>query len=142
MYFYDPLLKQQSSQWIRNAEPTPVVQKRARSVTKVLATVFWDKDGIFFIEYLPNNTTIEGPYYCNVLTKLTYSIRNKRRDKLSGAICFLHETVSAHRSDVVKSLISLTDMIVLDHIPYSPDLALSGYYVSKFKKDLKGSEIF
>jgi hypothetical protein len=39
--------------------------------------VFWDAEGIMFIDYLVKGKTITGEYYSNVLTRLDENIRGK-----------------------------------------------------------------
>jgi hypothetical protein len=56
------------------------VLKKTRSVPsagKVMASVFWDAEGIFFIDYLEKGKTITGEYYSNVLTRPDEKIRDK-----------------------------------------------------------------
>jgi len=40
------------------------------SAGKVMASVFWDAEGLFFIDYLEMGKTITGEYYSNLLTRL------------------------------------------------------------------------
>jgi hypothetical protein len=47
---------------------------------KVMASVFWDADGILFIDYLEKGKTITREYYSNVLTRLDEKICDKRPD--------------------------------------------------------------
>jgi hypothetical protein len=35
-----------------------------------MASVFWDSEGILFIDYLEKVKTITGKYYSNLLTRL------------------------------------------------------------------------
>jgi hypothetical protein len=35
-----------------------------------MASVFWDAEGILFIDYLEKDKTITGKYYSNLLTRL------------------------------------------------------------------------
>jgi hypothetical protein len=54
--------KQQSKQW---KEAGCLALKKARSVPsagKVVALVFWDAEGILFIDYLEKGKTITGEY--------------------------------------------------------------------------------
>jgi hypothetical protein len=58
------------------------VPKKTRSVPsagKVIASVFWDAEGILFINYLERGKTITGEYYSNLLTRLDEKIYEKRR---------------------------------------------------------------
>jgi hypothetical protein len=54
--------------------------KKTRSVPsgKVMASVFWDAEGILFIDYLEKGKTLIGEYYSNLLTRLDEKIREKR----------------------------------------------------------------
>jgi len=43
-----------------------------------MASVFWDAEGILFIDYLEKGKTITGEYYSNLLTRLDEKICEKR----------------------------------------------------------------
>ena len=43
-----------------------------------MASVFWDAEGISFIDYLEKGKTITGEYYSSLLTRLDEKIREKR----------------------------------------------------------------
>jgi hypothetical protein len=43
-----------------------------------MAPVFWDAEGILFIDYLEKDKTITGKYYSNLLIRLDEKIREKR----------------------------------------------------------------
>jgi hypothetical protein len=54
---------------------------RTRSVPsagKDMASVFWDAEGILFIEYFEKGKTIAVEYYSNLLIRLGDKIREKR----------------------------------------------------------------
>jgi len=55
--------------------------------------VFWDAEGILFIDYLEKGKTITGEYYSNLLTRLDEKIREKRllfKKKKSSFIRTMH----------------------------------------------------
>jgi len=57
-----------------------------------MASVFWDAEGILFIDYLENGKTITGEYYSNLLTRLDKKIREKspglqNKNHLSSGQC-------------------------------------------------------
>jgi histone-lysine N-methyltransferase SETMAR len=55
--------------------------KKTRSVPsagKVMTSVFWDAEGILFIDYLEKGKTITGEYYSDLLTRLDEKNREKR----------------------------------------------------------------
>ena len=43
-----------------------------------MVSVFWDAEGILFIDSLENVKTITGEYYSNLLTRLDEKIHGKR----------------------------------------------------------------
>ena len=45
-----------------------------------MASVFWDAEGILFIDYFEKGKTITGEYYSNLLTRLNEKIGEKRPD--------------------------------------------------------------
>jgi hypothetical protein len=58
-----------------------------------MASVFWDAEGIFFIDYLEKGKTITGEYCSDLLTRLDKKIREKRpglQKKISYFIRTMH----------------------------------------------------
>ena len=43
-----------------------------------MASVFWDAEGVLFLDYLEKGKTITGEYYSNILTRLDEKILEKR----------------------------------------------------------------
>ena len=57
--------------------------KRVSSAVKVMASVFWDSQGVIMIDYLKQGRTINGAYYAAELRRLHQEIARKRRGKLT-----------------------------------------------------------
>jgi len=79
IYHYIPESKQQSKQWTEAGCSTPGKTRSVPSTGKVMASVFWDTEGILFTDYLKKGKTITGEYYSNLLTRLDEKIREKSR---------------------------------------------------------------
>ena len=47
------------------------------SARKVLASIFWDQDGILLVDYLPKGQTINAEYYLTLLVQLKNFLRKK-----------------------------------------------------------------
>jgi hypothetical protein len=45
------------------------------SANKIMATVFWDFEGVFFVDYLPRGHTITGEYYAKLIPKVRQAIK-------------------------------------------------------------------
>ena len=78
IHHYTPESKQQSKQWTEAGCSAPKKKRSVPSAGKVMALVFWDAEGILFIDYLEKGRTITGEYYSNLLTRLDEKIRKKR----------------------------------------------------------------
>ena len=55
--------KKQSKQWLPRGSSGPIKFKSQKSAQKVMATVFWDSEGVILIDYLENQRTVTGVYY-------------------------------------------------------------------------------
>jgi len=62
LYHYDAETKQQSMEWRHSGSPRPKIFRVQKSAGKVLASIFWDQDGIPLIVYLPKVQTINAKY--------------------------------------------------------------------------------
>jgi len=50
---------------------------------KVMTTIFSDYKGVLLVDYLPQKTSMTGPYYGEVLTNLRHAVKEKRRGILA-----------------------------------------------------------
>jgi len=53
-----PESKQQSLHWKRTGSPKRKKFKQTISTRKIMCTVFWDRQGVLLVEFLPQGTTI------------------------------------------------------------------------------------
>ena len=81
LYHYDPEMKQQSMEWRCSGSPRPKKFRVQESAGKVLASVFWDQDGILRMDYLPKGQTINAEYYSSLLVQLKDILKEKLRPR-------------------------------------------------------------
>jgi [histone H3]-lysine36 N-dimethyltransferase SETMAR len=134
--------KQQSMQWRHSWSPKAKKFKQAPSVKKIMATVFWDKKGVLFIDFLERGKTINANAYCDTLIKLRRAIQNKRRGLLSTGIVLLHDNARPHTADRTVQLLQKFHWEIFDHAPYSPNLAPSDYHLFMHLKKWLASQRF
>jgi len=79
LYHYDPETKQQWMEWRHRGSPCPRKFQVQKSAGKVIASIFWDQDGILLIDYLPKGQTISAEYYSCLLVQLKDILKEKRR---------------------------------------------------------------
>ncbi|EYC23391.1 hypothetical protein Y032_0015g2624 [Ancylostoma ceylanicum] len=107
---------------------------------KVLATIFWDAEGILLVDYLKENATITGHYYANLLFQLREAIKEKRRGKVTCGILLLQDNAPVHRSKVAVAATRACGFELLNHPPYSPALVSNDYFLfGNLKKHLCGT---
>jgi len=71
--------------------------------------------------------------------QLKYTLKEKRRAKVTKGILFLHDDIPAHQALATQKKLTDLSFQCLHHPPYSPDLALSDYHLFPgLKKQLKG----
>ena len=71
-----------------------------------MVTVFWDSEGVLFLEFMPHKTTITGDTYASTMVILRENINQKRRRKLSAGVLLLHDNAPAHNSCTSRADIS------------------------------------
>jgi len=64
---YDPETKQQSMEWRHNGSPRTKKFRVQKSARNVLASIFWNEDGILLLDYFPKGQTINAEYYSSLL---------------------------------------------------------------------------
>ena len=135
IYQYDSETKQQSKQWLPRGSSGPIKFKSERSVKKVMATVFWDSEGVVPIDFLEGKKTVTGAYYVEVLRKLRTKLAEKRPGKLHRGIIFHHDNAPAHSSWIVRDVLREFWWELLPHPPYSPDLAPPDFFYFQNSKN-------
>jgi len=72
-----PESKQQSLHWKHTGSPKRKKFKQTFSTRKIMCTVFWDRQGVLLVKFLPQGTKINSAVYCETLKKLRRAIQNK-----------------------------------------------------------------
>jgi len=124
------------------AHPAPKKFRVQKSAGQVLASIFWDQDGILLIDYLLKGQSINAEYYSSLLVQLKDILKEKRFGKFTKGILFLHDYAPGHRALATHMKLAYLGFQCLDHPPYSPDLATSDYHLFPgLKKQLKGGRL-
>jgi len=91
IHHYTPEPKQLSQQWTEDGCSAPKKRSSVPSAGKVMASVFWDAEGILFNDYLEKGKTLTGEYFSNFFTRLDEKSRGKirftKKNHLSSGQC-------------------------------------------------------
>jgi len=125
-------------EWRHSSSPHPKKFQVQKSTGKVLASIFWDQDGILLIDYLSKGQTINAEYYLSLLVQLKDILKEKRRGKVTKGVLSLHDNALAHRALATQKKLAYLGFQYLHHPPYSLDLAPLDYHLFPgLKKQLK-----
>ena len=126
-------------EWWHSGSPRPKKFRVKKPAGKFLASIFWDKDGILLVDYLPKGQTINADYYSSLLVQLKDILKEKGLWKFTKGVLFLHGSAPAHRALATQKKLTYLSFQYFDHPPYSPDLAPSDYHLFPgLKKQLTG----
>ncbi|GBO22143.1 Mariner Mos1 transposase [Araneus ventricosus] len=108
------------------------------SAKKVMATVFWDHQGLMLVDFHTRGATANAASYCSLLDQLCKIIRRKRPGLFSKD-ALLYDNARPHKALVTRDLVQRFRWNILEHSPYSRDLSPSDFHLfGPLKKQLAG----
>ena len=94
------------------------------------------------MDWVPEGQTVNQVYYKEVLTKLREKVRSRKTEMWKNGSWVLHQdTVPAHNALPIKTFLTTHKITVLEHPPYSPDLAPCDFFISKDKVCVKRNQV-
>lgn len=142
IHYYTPESKRQSKQWIFRGESAPKKAKTVPSAGKVMATIFWDSNGIILMDFLQKGRTITGQYYSELLDRFDIKLKETRPHLAKKKVLFHHDNAPAHSSRIVAAKLHELHYELLPHPPYSPDLAPCDFFLFPNMKTWLGGKKF
>jgi len=105
-----------------------------------MLVIFFNWQGVIHKEFVPEGETINAVYYKGVMERLLNRIQHVRPGMCeSGDWFLLHDNARSHNTTIVKQFLAQRKVTVLNHPPYSADLASTDYFLfPKVKSHLKG----
>ena len=142
VYQYDPETKQQSAVWVFPDENPPVKFKRNRSASKQMIACFFAKLGHVVTIPLEDRKTVTADWYVNHRLPKVFQARSKRRPRTGARGLLLHyDNAGAHTAAETLDFLSASDVQLVTHPPYSPDLAPCDWFLFlSVKWQLKGKQ--
>ncbi|KAJ8705419.1 hypothetical protein PYW08_012465 [Mythimna loreyi] len=107
---------------------------------KSYGTVFWDLQGVIYIDYLEKGKTITGLYYADLLGRFDAELKKKRPHLAKKKVLFHHDSAPVRTSAAAMAKLVELRYELLPHPPYSPDLAPCDFFLfPNLKKSLAGN---
>ena len=111
------------------------------STGKIMATVFWNSQGVILVDFLLKGETINSEVYIETLRKLKAKIRCVRPNLDMANVLLQHDNARPHTSIRTMEAITSFGWTVIPHLPYSPDLAPSDHHLfGPMKEGLQGNQ--
>lgn len=131
--FYDTPTRQESRVWIHEDDPTPTTVKKQRSMKKVMYAVFFRSTGLVKAVKLEDQRTVTANWYTEVcLPEVLKELRIR-------GLMLHHDNASSHTAKKTVEYLQTHGVQVVEHPPYSPDLAMCDFWLFfKLKKHLRG----
>ena len=137
VHHFDQESKVQSMEYRHKTSPSPRKFKVIASARKVLLTIFWDMKGVVHMEFLKQGHTVNSEKYISTLRTLKARLRRVRSGRNS---ILQHDNGHPHTSRQTQNALAQLKLPALPHPAYSPNLALSDYFLFlQLKKHLKGN---
>jgi histone-lysine N-methyltransferase SETMAR len=92
-------------------------------------TEFWDSQGVLLSHFQKRGENVNSASYCEVLLKLQDAIRRKRLGQLARGVLFHHDNARTHTARATQERFQELQYQLLEHPPYSPDLAPSDFHL-------------
>jgi Transposase. len=92
-----------------------------------MTTVFWDSQGVIYIDYLEKGKMVTGLYYAEILGQFDTELQKKYSHLEKKKVLFQHDNTPAHASTVATAKLVELHYELLPHLPYSSHLAPSKF---------------
>ena len=136
LMFYGIPNKRCNRAWVGPDGDRPVVLRPGFQSRKRLFSIFFNAQGTVAIDILPEKASITATYYTEVvLPKVVKEVCNQRPTVGTSRTLLLHDNASAHKAKVTTTFLGEQGIHVLDHPPYSPDLAPCDFWLFPILKE-------
>ena len=111
------------------------------AVGKRMFAIFFTTRGLLEFVMLPAKHTVTSPWYTEIcLPKVFQAVERFRPKSGVRGMKFHHDNAPAHTAGKTKEFLRQSGLEMIEHLPYSPDLAPCDFWLfPNLKRHLKGS---
>jgi len=110
--------------------------------SKIMLCIWSDQKDLVYYELLKPGDSITGDRYRLQLIRLSRASREQPKyEQRHHKIILLHDNARPHVAKVLKKYLETLKWDVLSHLPYSPDIASSDYWLFRRMQQVTGSLI-
>ena len=128
IYFENPKRKRS---WVAPGEPPTSTTRPNRYGRRTMLCVWWDQNCEIYHKLLKPGEIVNTKRYRQRMIDLNQALPEKRLEcqKRQHKVLLLHDNAPSHTAKPIKETINAFSWEILSHATYSPDLALSNYYL-------------
>lgn len=130
--------KSSNKSWVGEGESPRTVVRRDRFEHKNMFSIIFKSTGVLHVQCIKRGETINSDYYIeNCLGPAIQEINKQRPTSGTTNMKFLHDNARPHVTESVRTFLDQNGITIIDHPPYSPDLAPSDFWLfDKIKRHL------
>ena len=137
--FHTPATKKQLKEWTKKGQPGPIKAKVHASRTSQMVLAFFDNKGPIYTNYVPRGTKVNAIYIQGAPGRYQKAFKRKRLEMAAGEWFFHWDNAPVHTAAMVKEWIAVHGIQMIQHPPYSLDLAPADFFLfPKVKEQLGG----
>ena len=108
-----------------------------------MVIAFFNFRGVIYEHYVPKGMTMNANYTIKLLSIFLKQLHRKRPHLVSSGSWFFHwDNAPVNTARITKEMLSKKGISLLEHPPYSPDLAPANlFFFSKVKMEMSGLKI-
>lgn len=126
--YFDNITRRKS--WSLKGDPPQSIAKRGLTHHKVLLCIWWNLRGIVYQEFLKSGKTINSNIYCNMLKKVDANLKESQSSLINRkGVIFHQDNAKPHKSRKTMEVLQKLNWTLMEHPPYSPDIAPSDFYL-------------
>jgi histone-lysine N-methyltransferase SETMAR len=103
--------------------------------------VIWDFQGILSAHFQKHGEKVNSASNCEVLFKLQDEVHRKRPGQLARGVLLQYNNARPRTARITHERIRELECKLLEHLPYSPDLAPSDFHLSGPLKNQLGGKV-
>jgi len=127
--------KQTNSSWVGEGESPRTVVRRDRYEPKTMVSIIFRRSGIDQITYWDKGDTVTSESYIkDCLKPLVRTLGEQRSKSGCHGLKFHQDNAIPHVASTVITFLKDHEFIIMDHPPYSPDLAPSDFWLFDYIK--------
>jgi hypothetical protein len=118
--------------------PGEIVPDRERQTVqspKLMLTIVWNPRGFHIVKAIPKSGKFSAQYYTNNILIAISDWRRLAEEKSPNKIWVPAHNARSHNAKLSTDFIALNRMKQATHPPYSPDLALSNFFLLATSKE-------